>query len=220
MAITQFIGDGATGTNTWGCLRSPMFIGTGYRGTFPDCVNWWRKPFEPYDGDKISLSAGYPDPETELLRVPALAVNASGEHYRGEIGGGLGCNHFVTNNYGGGYDIYIWLALGYMEYIENFTSYGDTQELVSNPLRYGFLPFDTPYLRDKFRGMTVNLTLDVGSGASSQTLDVVTDDSLFPSFGGAFLEGRGQLVTIIHVENVTQPFPASLYWTINSVTLP
>lgn len=204
---------GTAGLPTWGSIRSPMFNGSGYRGTYPSNVNWSDLGTFPQ-----KRSAGYPAAlADELFRAFPFKPGAGHQSgFPAVTSLSLGCGWYYDAG-----DIVYKVRLGVSVYDIN-TPNSEKTEL---GYFYGTEPhinqsgegYDTYSLRERCRGGVVNVTVNL-VGGGSYTANVTITDDLFPDYLNYEANQYGGLY--ITQESGASGVPTGFWWTINSLTLP
>jgi len=211
---------GTASNPTWARLRSPMFNGSGYRGTYPANANWSDIGSNP----PPKYSAGYPAAlTTRLFRAFPFALNAPGSFKASTASLSIGCNWYYPGSPGGGIpsDIAYVRNVGVARYDQANTPNSETNDLGyffgTEPYMQGSYGYDTYSIRESFRGAVVNVTIDLVAGGS-YTGNVTITDALFPDNLNSGMNTSGGIP--ITQEPGGVGVPTGFWWTINSVTLP
>lgn len=209
---------GTAGLPTWGRIRSPIFNGSGYRGTYPANVNW----SDIGTGAAFKYSAGYPASlTTQLFRAFPFALNAPGSFMASTASLSIGCNWYYPGSPGPGIpsDIAYVLNVGVARYDFANNPNSETNELGyffgTEPYMQGSYGYDTYSLRERCRGGVVNVTINLVGGGSYTGNITITDD-LFPDS----LQANPYGGIPITQEPGGTGVPTGFWWTINSLTLP
>lgn len=209
---------GEASRRTWAAVRSPMFIGSGYRGTYPNNANWSTLNELQFGRPPIG-GAGYPSGVSELTR--AFPYQQSFTTFKqASVSFSLGCAWYYDSG-----NIVYKLRLGRSDYqddpsgpdeITNLGYFFGTEPYIQG----AYVGYDTHNARERYRGATVNVTINLAGGGSS-THTVTISDDLFPDELNMDFHGAdGIFITSEPVGDPPLPPPSGFWWTINSVTLP